>query len=1335
MLGQSTIVNSPNVDRIGLGVANRITGSSSQIDTPVRQRAAQSGTDPLDAPQRAARLGDAIPIVFGRRVGNIGGVLISPVATEARFENNLDNDVTVYYHFVLSEGYLRPIQVRDVFQQSCRVGRFTQAYDRRAGAWSSGNFLVQRGTKPLPEATIYCGTGRGSYAGLTTGSFINTIPDGFDQWNRQVHMFVRGGVHVTRIIDNEYGPSGNIVDLVLYLLQRTSRVPADLIDTAAMQRAAIFADRNGFACNIELKAPTNLADWLADTLPYFLLRESRSSGKRGLKPLLPTNSDGSIKTTQVDWLFRFTDDHVVPGTLQIAYTNRAQRRPFTADIIWRQQPEDALGLARSTEVRYRNANNDDPFEQHDLSAFCTSERHAVRVGAYIISRRRHVSHRLTIDVRPGPYLATLEPGDIVRVTLRREDSTGGIQIHDFLYEIDRIANAPAGDMTLELTHFPVDNQGRSLVALDVEGARGRGERLETGRSDVNCDANSFEDITIEFDEGPPLNWEIPPLDPPIYGDLNDPSWNYDSGTGRWDYVGPAIPGWSWDSENQEWVFDGVDNPNWEWNPETGEWIYVGAPDPDWAWNQEDQQWDYVGEGDSNWEWNPDNNGWDYVGLPDSDWNWDRNDQEWDYVGDPGWQFDPETGNWDYVGDSGTDFEWNDEDQKWDYVGPGDPDWAWNRDNNQWVYEGTLDPDWDWNPGGNGWVYEGDPNPDWVWDEDDQEWGYSDPNWNWNEDLERWEFDGTPDPDWNWNEEEQKWEYEGDADENWNWDEEEQRWDFTGEEDEDWDWNEEEQEWDYIGEEEEDWEWDKEEDEWVFVDEEEEWIYDDEQDEFEFVGEDDPDWTWDQEDQEWEYVGEEEEDWEWNGEEDEWVYIGEEEVPPAPPEPPPSPRPQPKPDEPPAPRPEQPPADEPVAPPGPKPDEPPSFPPIEDDFEPDLPPIIPPVIPEDEPPVFPPIDPPEEQPFDPPVLTPEPIDADEWGDGPVEEFNPVIPDEPAESLTASVSFGAPIVRYPDVFYLVLQEDFALVTMEVTVDNAPRFTDLRLTLNNAGQEVSVVIRKGETRAVVNMNGSGTSLAGCTTRTVSIVRYEGGGYGSSGLNISATQTYQVCGYQGTITLSAATWTRDDGEWVPTVDPADWNWDSDFERWDYAGDAVANWSWSSATQEWSWTGVGAATGRPALPPPIPASLPPEGATTTVVARAAVDVPPVPNSANNLEIDINDVVVDGAATSQQAKGTIVINAVSPVVDGWRYNYATAAWDIVTLPGNGWRWDGSAWVYMGRIEPGYSYNSGTNSWTWSGEGDQPVAPPVAPTDTPPSTVPHTDWVNTRASVGELTYHV
>ena len=494
-----------------------------QVNTPNTQDSANSGSDPLSSPQRAALIGDPVPIVFGRRVGDIGGVLVSPAATEARFENNSANEVTASYHLVISEGEIDGTQVRDVFQQSCRVGTFTQAYDRRAGNWGPGNFItVQTGFEDsVPDCPIYCGTANGSYAGMTTASFINTIPSGFNQWDRQVHAFIRGGIHVPRYIEGTEGPSSNVADLVLYLMRRSSRIPDGLIDSAAMAAAATFTSVNGLFCNIELKEPSNLAEWLSKRLPYFLLRESRSGGKKGLRPLLPTNSNGTINTGAVSWVATYDEDHIIPGSFNVSYTPRADRMPFCVQVIWRQQPEDGLGLARTADVRYSGSAPDGPFEQHDLSEFATSELHAMRVGAYILSRRRHVDHTLSIDLRPGVNTAAVSPGDLVRIRAWRVASVGYSRLHDFLYEVEQVAKSADGMVSLTLTHFPVDSAARSLVALDVNESRGNGLLLPTGRAAVSCDANDPGDTSVATDDGPWGDWVVLEPDPELYEDGAD----------------------------------------------------------------------------------------------------------------------------------------------------------------------------------------------------------------------------------------------------------------------------------------------------------------------------------------------------------------------------------------------------------------------------------------------------------------------------------------------------------------------------------------------------------------------------------------------------------------------------------------------------------------------------------------------------------------------------------------------------------------------------------------------------------------------------------------------
>jgi hypothetical protein len=491
------------------------------IATPLVEEGA-GGADDLDVPQRSITIGEVIPIVFGRRVGTVGGVLISPGATEARFENDTANAVTATYHLVLSEGELDRVQVRDVFQRSCRVGTFTQSFNRRGGSWMRGNFIVDRGGSFVkPEAPYYCGSG-GTYAGMTTGSFSITAPDGDTRWDRQVHLFIRGGMYVTRLLDDVEGPSNNVADLALWLLRNTSRTPEALIDVPAFEAAASFTDQLGLWFNGEEKSSINFEDWLAANARYFLLMKSKRGGKTGLRPLLPTTSTNELQVSPVQPVFVFSERHIIPGSFEISYVPLNERKPFCALMLWRQQPEDDIGLIRTTEVRYAGTAENGPFEQHDLSVFATSENHAVKVGAYIVARRRYVTHTLRIKVRPASFNATLAQGDIVRVVMQRVASSAAAGEHRYLYEVDRIGKSRSGEVELNLTHFPVDALGRSLVALDVDAATGSGILLSTAKSGISCDVNADDDTTPAIDDGIDP-FDPSDLDPGELPDLDDPA--------------------------------------------------------------------------------------------------------------------------------------------------------------------------------------------------------------------------------------------------------------------------------------------------------------------------------------------------------------------------------------------------------------------------------------------------------------------------------------------------------------------------------------------------------------------------------------------------------------------------------------------------------------------------------------------------------------------------------------------------------------------------------------------------------------------------------------------
>lgn len=472
-----------------------LVAAQSGLAATSTKAAAGGGNQNLTAALESVQLGEPVPIVFCRRrtVGSIthGGVYIEPKATEARFEVNESTlALSFAYLLVLSEGDLPLLQVQDIYQHTCREGdTFNQKYDGRAGTWTPSSD-VSNITAGLAKYNVpaYLGTG-GSYKNLTTLSYEGSSFIGDRTWSRKIFVAVKEGMKVTRLIDDVSGPSDNFVDLVNYLLSQAPNVASDSISTQGFTDAAEFTDANGFFFNGVLKEAQNLGDWIQSTADNFLLRFSQEEGKYTFKPRLPANSDGTINTGVITPEYTFTEEHLLPDGFEIEYLQMEDRAPVCAVMLWRQQPGDDFGIVRSTEVRFQGEAVNGPFVQYDLSEYCTTENHAIKVGIYHLARRKAITHNLRVLVRAGNYAQFLSVGDIVRVRLRRETSIEQVSFHDKLYEIERIERSSGGQISYDLTHFPIDSQGRSIVARAVDAAVGRGVLIASAGSDLQCGTN------------------------------------------------------------------------------------------------------------------------------------------------------------------------------------------------------------------------------------------------------------------------------------------------------------------------------------------------------------------------------------------------------------------------------------------------------------------------------------------------------------------------------------------------------------------------------------------------------------------------------------------------------------------------------------------------------------------------------------------------------------------------------------------------------------------------------------------------------------------------------
>jgi len=423
---------------------------------------------------QALAIGDPIPEVWARRrIGGTGGVLAHGKCSEIRLTNTATT-ITASFHLVFSAGQVGPIQVRDVRQGVKRQGAFSQNYDKRAGLAAPGNFTSQATAGfTLPTLPTICGGG-GDYRGLSTMEFVRTYPGESDEIFLTISAFVREGIYVTRLEDDVLGPSDNVVDVVLRKGLQTGRLRLDMIDLPQMKRAAKFVAANGLYLNAVLPGGDNYEDLLTNLLPAFLLQPTTINGKFALAPVLPYNADYTIATGPIEPYKVLTEAVIVPDSYREARTPAEARIRPKITATWRQQNSETEPFLARTTV-FGDLQRADPPEAYDLLAVATSERQAAVAVGYRYGMRTMCKGTATVTVPHGSDSGLLRQGHIIQVVLGLNTAIEAPGQIMRWWRVVGCSLAPGGSEALELQHFPVDSQGRSLVALAIADAVANGK--------------------------------------------------------------------------------------------------------------------------------------------------------------------------------------------------------------------------------------------------------------------------------------------------------------------------------------------------------------------------------------------------------------------------------------------------------------------------------------------------------------------------------------------------------------------------------------------------------------------------------------------------------------------------------------------------------------------------------------------------------------------------------------------------------------------------------------------------------------------------------------------
>lgn len=238
--------------------------------------------------------------------------------------------------------------------------------------------------------------------------------------------------------------SNSFPELVLYLLQRVNGISNQLIDTSSFTKAAAYCANRGLLFDGAISERINLRQYIADTAPFFLLNFVIANGKFSLMPALP---DGLPNISNL-----FTAGNIIENSFSVEYLAADQRRDFQALVTYRTHlKKNELPVLRTYRARFEDVPSSAPIESFDMSAYCTSRRHAEQVARYFLSIRRRITH--AIKFKTAHEGAGIAPGSYIKVALEQNVissyGNGVISATD-----GRVTSAtPLADGTYAITYY------------------------------------------------------------------------------------------------------------------------------------------------------------------------------------------------------------------------------------------------------------------------------------------------------------------------------------------------------------------------------------------------------------------------------------------------------------------------------------------------------------------------------------------------------------------------------------------------------------------------------------------------------------------------------------------------------------------------------------------------------------------------------------------------------------------------------------------------------------------------------------------------------------------
>ena len=233
----------------------------------------------------------------------------------------------------------------------------------------------------------------------------------------QPRAWIADGVRVNRLIDGAYGPSNNLTDLIVYLLTSTEAglgeyVSPELIDMDQMRKTAQFLETNRLYFDGVIEDRINLRSWLTEIAPMFLCNFAIRDGQFSLIPAVPTDDAGNILGVKVPIAAMFTEGNIIEDSFNLEYLDTDQRQPIQAVAQFRRGYKNQLFREHTRLVRFKG-DSDAAIETFDMLQYCTRQGQASIALRHLLAVRKYTDHVVTF--RTTPEQISLAPGDYIKL--------------------------------------------------------------------------------------------------------------------------------------------------------------------------------------------------------------------------------------------------------------------------------------------------------------------------------------------------------------------------------------------------------------------------------------------------------------------------------------------------------------------------------------------------------------------------------------------------------------------------------------------------------------------------------------------------------------------------------------------------------------------------------------------------------------------------------------------------------------------------------------------------------------------------------------------------------